>query len=312
MSTVRHLTTTTSLTICAIPLALSFALAACADGPMTTGGNTHDPVRSPSSTTVSVRDTTLGVDVRGSGRPLLLIHGGGEDASMVAAQAESLADAGFRVVAYDRRGTGRSGREDWPGGGAAQHADDAAALIRELGLGPTTVVGVSSGGVVALALATRHPEVVEHVVAWEPPALGVAPGAGIAQRALMAPARRYLARHPDDYIGAQAILLRLILGVPVATDDPAFAATRNNAEAMIRDEPGIPVYRFRRSDLAGSDVTIATGPSPIAPIRVAAARISRWTGREIVRVDADHEVYLSDPDVLTGIVTAASAAPGER
>ena len=49
--------------------------------------------------------------------------------TMLAGQAESLAAAGYEVVTYDRRGTGRSGREDWPGGGAAQHADDAAALI---------------------------------------------------------------------------------------------------------------------------------------------------------------------------------------
>ena len=53
---------------------------------------------------------------------------------MLAGQAESLAAAGYEVVTYDRRGTGRSGREDWPGGGADQHADDAAALIHQLGL----------------------------------------------------------------------------------------------------------------------------------------------------------------------------------
>ena len=251
---------------------------------------------------VPVRGTTIAVDVRGEGDPLLLIHGGGEDASMLGAQAESLAGAGYQVFAYDRRGTGRSGREDWPGNGAVQHADDAAALIETFELSRPTVVGVSSGGVVALALAARHREAVGRIVAWEPPALGVIPGAAVAQRALMTPANRYLKKHPGDYVGAQAILLKLILGVPVSVDDPAFAATRANAEAMIRDEPSIPVFRLRRDDLADVDATVAVGGKPIAPIRIAASRISSWTGSTVVRVEADHEVYLSEPAVLTQIV----------
>ena len=48
---------------------------------------------------------------------------------MLAGQADALAAAGYEVVTYDRRGTGRSGRDDWPGRGAGQHADDAAALL---------------------------------------------------------------------------------------------------------------------------------------------------------------------------------------
>lgn len=292
-----------------IVLALVAVLAACASEPAAVDGGA-DEISARETVTVPVRDTTLAVSTRGSGRPLLLIHGGGEDASMMAAQAESLAEAGYRVVTYDRRGTGGSGRDDWPGSGAPQHADDAAALIDRLDLGRTTVVGVSSGGVVALALAARHPDVIERVVAWEPPALGVRPGAAVAQRMLMAPARRYLRKHPGDYVGAQAILLEFILGVPVAIDDPAFAATRRNAEAMIRDEPSIPLFRLRPRDLTGVDLTIATGPDPIAPIRVAATRLSRWAGSSAVRVDADHEVYLTRPEVLTRIVAGREPSSG--
>lgn len=252
--------------------------------------------------TVPVRGTTIAVDVRGEGDPLVLIHGGGEDASMLASQAEDLARTGYRVFTYDRRGTGRSGREDWPGEGAQQHADDAAELIQTLGLRRTTVVGVSSGGVIALALSTRHPVVVARVVTWEPPALGVMPGAAVAQRAVMAPARRHLGKHPGDYAGAQAILLKFILGVTVSVEDPAFAATRANAEAMIRDEPNVPVFRLRRDDLKQVDVTVAIGSKPAAPIRIAAWRISSWTGTPVVRVHAGHEVYMSEPTVLTEIV----------
>lgn len=255
---------------------------------------------------VRVCGTHLSVRTRGTGPAVLLVHGGGEDASMLDGQARSLARAGFHVVTYDRRGTGRSGRDAWPGSGAPQHADDAAALVGALGLVDATVLGVSSGGVVALALAARHPGVAARVVAWEPPALGVVPGARLAQQWLMAPARRHLRARPGDYVGAQAILLTTILGTAVTTDDPAFAAARRNAEAMLRDEPRIPLFRFRADDLAGTDVTIVTGTHPIAPIRWPAARLARWTGRPAVRVEAEHEVHLHDPDVLTGVVVAAT------
>ncbi len=191
------------------------------------------------ATTVAVNGTTLYTERRGEGLPLLLIHGGGEDADMLGHQADGLVAAGYDVVSYDRRGTRRSGRENWPGGGADQHADDAAGLIRELGWTVPTVVGVSSGGVVALALAGHHPKSVGSIVAWEPPAVGIIDGGVEATAAIVAPVHAHLASHPDDFAGAQAILLSTVLGFPVSVDDPAFASARVNAEPFVRDEPAI-------------------------------------------------------------------------
>ena len=255
---------------------------------------------------VPVAGTVLAVDRRGRGRPLLLIHGGGEDATMLAEQAASLATAGFEVISYDRRGTGRSGRQDWPGSGAEQHADDAAALVEALGVGPAIAVGVSSGAVIALDLAARHREVISQVVAWEPPAAGVVAHGDVITAEIMAPVQAHLADHPGDFIGAQAILLSTILGFPVAVDDPAFAAARANAEPMILDEPTITLQRFQAETLAGINSTIVLGDTPLALISEAARQFERWTGRPAVVVDAPHEVYLSDPSVLTGVVTSLS------
>lgn len=226
---------------------------------------------------------------------------------MLAAQSDSLAAAGFHVITYDRRGTGGSGRDEWPGRGADQHADDAAALLGALDVDDVTVVGVSSGGVVALDLAARHPEVVRRVVAWEPPAIGLLPGAEEINAAFTAPIDEYLASHPGDFVGAQALLLTTILGVPVSVNDPAFAAARANAEPMIRDEPTITLATFSPDDLAGAEITLALGSAPIEPIAGAAAVVAELTGRPTVQVDGDHEVYLSDPSVLTGIVTSLEA-----
>lgn len=251
---------------------------------------------------IAVNGTTLYTERRGEGLPLLLIHGGGEDADMLGHQADGLVAAGYDVVSYDRRGTRRSGRENWPGGGADQHADDAAGLIRELGWTVPTVVGVSSGGVVALALAGHHPKSVGSIVAWEPPAVGIIDGGAEATAAIVAPVHAHLASHPDDFAGAQAILLSTVLGFPVSVDDPAFASARVNAEPFVRDEPAITTVALDRARLAGADVTIAVGSAPNDIIAAAADVLTGWIGRPPVRVDADHEVYLTDPGVLAGIV----------
>jgi pimeloyl-ACP methyl ester carboxylesterase len=256
-------------------------------------------------TTIRARNNDFHVVEHGSGPPLLLIHGGGEDSSMFGPQAEALAAAGYRVITYDRRGTGRSGREDWPGRGANPHADDAGALLRKLDAPSAVVLGVSSGGVIAMALADRHPEAVERVVAWEPPAIGVLPHGRAINGAMMAPIEAHLAEHPGDFVGAQAILLSAILGFPVSVDDPAFAAARANAEPMIRDEPRITLRSFRPGDLHDVDLTIAVGAGAIGPIAEATEQLASWTGRPALVVDADHEVYFTDPSVLTGLVGPA-------
>jgi pimeloyl-ACP methyl ester carboxylesterase len=274
---------------------------------MTTSTPTTTATTTTTTTTFAVNGTTLHAERRGSGAPLLLIHGGGEDAAMLALQATNLAAAGFDVVTYDRRGTGGSGREDWPGGGADQHADDAAALVAALGWTDPTIVGVSSGGVVALDLAARHPDAVGRVIAWEPPAAGIVPGGAEITASIMAPVDAHLAAHPGDFIGAQAVLLSFVVGFPVTVDDPAFAPARANAEPFVRDDPTITLAAIEQEALAAADVTIAVGSAPNELIAAAVDVLESWTGRPAVRVDGDHEVYLVDPSVLTSIVTATAA-----
>jgi pimeloyl-ACP methyl ester carboxylesterase len=292
--------------------ALTFLTAACTtdhtgapDMTTTTITTTTTTDTTAIPSTVAVNGTTLHVERRGSGMPLLLIHGGGEDAAMLQAQAADLATAGHDVVTYDRRGTGRSGRESWPGDGAEQHAADAAALLEALGWTDATVVGVSSGGVIALDLVARHPERVGRVVAWEPPAAGVVPGGGEISAAIMAPVEAHLAAHPGDFVGAQAILLSAVVGFPVTVDDQAFAAARANAEPFVRDEPNITLAELDQEALGSADVTIGIGSSPNELVAAAAEVLAASTGGPPLGVDAGHEVYLTDPAVLTGIVAGA-------
>jgi non-heme chloroperoxidase len=84
-------------------------------------------------------------DSGGSGRPVVLIHGWPLTRESWIAQIPALVEAGYRVVAYDRRGFGLS---DKPGGGYDYNTltDDLEGLLSELDLHDVTLVGFSMGG----------------------------------------------------------------------------------------------------------------------------------------------------------------------
>lgn len=91
----------------------------------------------------------------GEGRPVVLSHGWPLNADSWEAQQLFLADAGFRAIAHDRRGHGRS-TQTWGGNDMDTYADDLATLIRELDLRDVTLVGFSTGGGEVARYVGRH------------------------------------------------------------------------------------------------------------------------------------------------------------
>jgi pimeloyl-ACP methyl ester carboxylesterase len=92
------------------------------------------------------RDTNLRVDdTGGPGRPVVLIHGWPLSGESWKLQVPVLAEAGHRVVTYDRRGFGRS---DKPLRGYTYDTltEDLHTLLEALGLRDVTLVGFSMGG----------------------------------------------------------------------------------------------------------------------------------------------------------------------
>jgi pimeloyl-ACP methyl ester carboxylesterase len=109
-----------------------------------------------------VNGIRLYYEVHGTGRPLVLLHGGLGAIEMFGANLPPLA-AGRQLVAVDLQGHGRTADIDRPLS-VELMADDVAALIRHLGLEKADVMGYSMGGGVALLTAIRHPEVVDRLV----------------------------------------------------------------------------------------------------------------------------------------------------
>jgi pimeloyl-ACP methyl ester carboxylesterase len=128
--------------------------------------------------TLKVPGATLYYEVRGAGPVLLLICGGIYDAAGYAGLANQLADR-YTVVTYDRRGNSRSPLDGPPERQRIEvHADDAHRILTAVGVTgnePADVFGNSSGAVIGLELAARHPEQVRTLVAHEPPVFGLLP-----------------------------------------------------------------------------------------------------------------------------------------
>jgi len=93
--------------------------------------------------------TSDGVDIFyndwGAGRPVILIHGWPLSGAMWEYQTAALVDAGYRVIAYDRRGFGQSS-QPWTGYDYDTMAADLKALIDTLDLRDAALVGFSMGG----------------------------------------------------------------------------------------------------------------------------------------------------------------------
>ncbi len=94
---------------------------------------------------------------------LLLLHGWTLSADLNWFTVYDTLAAHGRVVALDQRGHGRGLRSEQPFTLEAA-ADDAAALVRQLGTAPAIVVGYSMGGSVGLLMWHRHPDTVAGLV----------------------------------------------------------------------------------------------------------------------------------------------------
>ena len=91
----------------------------------------------------------------GTGKPVILLHGWPLSSDSWDDQALAIADAGFRVISYDRRGFGRSSHP-FNGYDYNTLADDLAAVIEQTGATDATLVGFSMGGGEVARYMSRH------------------------------------------------------------------------------------------------------------------------------------------------------------
>lgn len=107
-------------------------------------------------------DIQLHYTEKGSGQPLILLHGNGESGGYFVHQIAHFSKA-YRVIAPDTRGHGRSPRGSAPFT-IGQFADDLLWFLDFHGIEKAHLLGFSDGGNIALTFALRHPERVDRLI----------------------------------------------------------------------------------------------------------------------------------------------------
>ncbi len=156
---------------------------------------------------IKTRDgTDIYVKDWGTGRPVILTHGWPLNADSWDAQAMALAQAGFRAIAYDRRGFGSSG-QPWSGYDYDTLTDDLADVMEATGANTdATIVGFSMGG----------GEIARYMSRYD--------GKGVVAAGLIASVVPYMLKTDDNPDGVDAETLASI-GAGIEDDRPAFFKT---------------------------------------------------------------------------------------
>ena len=257
---------------------------------------------------------SLHVVEKGSGRPLLLLHGVTLRHDVWAPQFHQLTDR-YRVIAVDLRGHGRS-VPGTDGFGMGPLADDIATVLRELDLHDAIVAGHSMGGMATINFVGRHPDVVlERVAAVVLVATAasnaVPPYFSNAARAVIRQSEAQVARgHSLPAKSMAKSLARLAFG---ASPSPrAVAIVGDMVEDMVEHHlvqslRGILDHDGRQA-LAGCPVPVVVvvgTRDTLTPVPAARAMARLLPGAELVVLPrAGHQLMQERPEELAELVDA--------
>lgn len=260
----------------------------------------------------------------GTGPAVVLVHGNPSWSFHFRSLIDRLPAAGFRVVAPDHVGMGRSAmpsRRAYPHTLARRVADFTAFMAEVVPDGPVTLVVHDWGGAIALTWATAHPDRVARLVllntaAFPLPvgkklpwalrltrtplgALAVRYGNAFARAATVVGVRRRLTREvrrgylaPYDRPSRRVAILEFVRDIPVRRTDPAYGVLQDTERALatFRDRPVLICWGMRDFVL---DVDILERWQEIYPH----AQVHRFP-------DARHYVLEDATDAIGDLVVA--------
>ena len=241
----------------------------------------------------SVNGVQMYYEERGSGTPILGLHGAGSSAVFWEDAAEPLSELG-RMIIYDRRGSNRTERPDpYDVTSVQEHADDAVALLRELGAEPAVLIGRSYGGTVALDAAIRHPSSVMGIALLEAGPMGLSPEYDTWFATVHAKAEAVQPRAVGEAV------LREVFGawdeLPAVWRD---VFTVNGPALLAELRGGERTDNDRLTELAVPALVVTAEASP-EPIRRGSEALDRaLPGARSVHVAGGHAIDPAGPDVL--------------
>lgn len=172
-------------------------------------------------------------EVGGEGHPLLLLHAGLADSRMWDDQFGVCAQH-HRVIRYDMRGFGKTVMPP----GSFSHHEDAAGLLRFLGIEKAYILGVSFGGYVAINFVLAYPEMVDALILSAPNVSGYEPSSEEMRRF---GAEEEQALDRGDLAIATELNLRMWVDGPNRTPDQVNPGVRERVREMQLHTFALPV-----------------------------------------------------------------------
>ncbi len=250
-----------------------------------------------------VNGVRLYYEDRGSGTPLLGLHGAGSSAVFWEDAAERLSELG-RVITYDRRGSNRSERPDpYETTSVQEHADDALGLLRALDAEPAVLIGRSYGGTVALDLALRHPRSALGIALLEAGPMGLSD----EYDAWFMSIRDQCEDVPLDAVGETVV--REVFGAwDELPDDWRTVFTANSPALLAELRGGEWTDNDRLEELEVPTLIVTADGSPEPLRRGSEALAAALPHARHVRVGGDHAIDPAGPDVLAFVAEASGTA----
>ena len=258
---------------------------------------------------VQLPDARLAVHTRGSGLPLVMLHGFPLDHTMWSGQ-DALADAVWLIVP-DQRGFGAS--RGTPPESIVQLADDVAALLDALHVAePAVICGLSMGGYVAEHVAARHPARVRAVVLVDTKLEADTPEARAARAKLATTVER---------VGQEAVAEAMIPNLLARSE----AARANPARPRIEEHLRRTIHATPVETITAALAALAARPDMVEPMRAVAVPVLLVVGEEdtitppdcmeraervlhrprlLIMPRCGHMAPLEDPDTFNAAVLA--------
>jgi pimeloyl-ACP methyl ester carboxylesterase len=254
----------------------------------------------------SVNGVQLYYEERGSGTPILGIHGAGSSALFWEEAAEKLAGVG-RAIVYDRRGCTRSARADpYETTSVQQHADDALGLLRELDAEPAILIGRSYGGTVALDLAVRHPRAVLGLALLEAGPIGLSPEYDAWFEELRRRVEDTAAERGADAVGET--VLRAAFGAWDELPAPFREVFTANGQALLAEVRGGESTETARIGEVRAPTLVVTAEESPVEFRLASEAVARAIPHaRSAHVGGGHAIDPAGPDVLAFVSELAAS-----
>jgi pimeloyl-ACP methyl ester carboxylesterase len=244
---------------------------------------------------MEVEGASLRVRSAGEGPAVVLVHGWALDLDMWQAQIDLLAHR-YRVLAFDRRGFGRSSGVP----SIQQDVDDIDRLLRSFAISRVAIVGMSQGARVALRWALKHPEQALCLVLDGPPAEGWSQSLDTREIPIDDYRRRVRSEGLDAFRGMwlQHPFMQLRTSAPQAHQLVREMASRYPARDLLMGElPQLPLLSERDLMRLNVPTLVLSGECDSAQRRSSASELARALPDAQLKVmpSVGHLAALDDP-----------------